>query len=52
MLPSRIMVSAEQQRCDDIVCEEWQRLVREDTKSLRAAEVLSSRILNRIRRVE
>lgn len=56
MLPSRVIIAAEQERCDEIVRQEWERIVKEygmlRTGVNRPAEVVVARIINRIRRVE
>lgn len=55
MLPSRVMIAAEQARCEKIVSEEWARIVKEYQIShipSGPTEAVVSRILQRIRRVE
>jgi hypothetical protein len=55
MLPSRVMIAAEQQRCETIVIEEWKKLTKEYNQaglSKSPAPIVVARILNRIRRVE
>lgn len=55
MLPSRVVIAAEQARCEKIVSEEWARIVKEYQIShipSGPTEAVVSRILQRIRRVE
>lgn len=43
----------ERKRCDDIVCEEWQRIVKEfDLRPGSVTETCSGRVINRIRGIE
>jgi hypothetical protein len=53
MLPSRVMIAAEQQRCVDIVSDELNRMMKEyELRPMPVAETMMARIIQRIRRVE